>query len=203
MMAVADILITPAAVYLAPYGEAQPSINTVFYGVAWAGNWVNMGYTMEKVSLMRKVTDYELEVEQITLPVSRLLTKEEYTIETTLAEQTGANMSKMLGGTLTTVAAGTNIRASETVTAGGNPAFTLYTVGFEGFYIGANSVKLPVRVFLYRCTVTLGGALEFTKNKGAGIPVQFKALADTTLTANNQVIKWQKVTAKGTTDAEV
>ncbi len=86
--------------------------------------------------------------------------------------------------------------------SGGNPAMTKYAVGFEGFYLTSAGVKLPVRVFLYIATITLNGGLEFTKNKAAGLPIQFKALADTTKSVGQQVMKWQKVTAKGTTDAE-
>lgn len=201
-MAVADILLTPCKIYTAPVGETIPSINTVFYGVAWGGNWTDIGFTLEKLTLSRKVTDYELDIEQSTLPVKRIMVKEDVMIETMIGEQTGANMVLVLAGTLTTVAAGVNIRASQTVVSGGNPAMSTYAVGFEGFYLGASNVKLPVRLFLYIATITLNGGLEFTKNKAAGLPIQFKALADTTLAVGSQVMKWQKVTAKGTTDAE-
>ena len=79
-MAVSDIIIAPATIYKAPAGESLPSADSIAYGTAWGGNWVNLGYTLTPVSLNYSQDLFQLEVEQLTNPVKRLRTKEEVTI---------------------------------------------------------------------------------------------------------------------------
>lgn len=196
-MAVGDILIAPATVYRAPYGEALPSGDTIDYGEAWGGNWVNVGYTLTPVSVGWTQELFELEVEQETTPVISLRVKQEAMIETTLAELTGANLNLVLDGVLTTVVAGAGVRGKETVKAGGKTSITNYAWGFEGFF-KLDTVQLPVRVFLYKATANLNGQLQFGKRVAAGIPLQVKGLTDTTKTAGQRVIEIQKITAKAT-----
>ncbi|MEM7131171.1 MAG: hypothetical protein AAF702_32950 [Chloroflexota bacterium] len=197
-MAVADILLGSASVWRAPVGEAEPDETSIAFGAAWGGNWVDMGYTTAPISLSRNVEEFELEVEQITNPVKRIITKEDVMVETTLAEQTAANMGLVLNGTSTTVAAGASQRGYEQVVSGGQSALSQYTMGFEGLYQDASNNKFPVRVVLYIVTVTLNGQLQFSKRAAAGVPAQFKSLADTAKAAGQQILKWQKVTAEAT-----
>lgn len=199
-MAVTDIIIAPATIYSAPVGEALPAIDTVQYGVAWGGNWVNMGYTLTPVSLQYDQELFELEVEQLTNPVKRLRTKETAMIETTLAEISGANLNLPLDGTVTTVAAGASIRGKTTVEAGGKTTITEKAVGFEGLMKVDNTISLPVRIFFYKCTIQLNGKLEFSKKAAAGIPIQIKALADTSKVVGKQILIMQIATAKATNE---
>lgn len=197
-MAVADILLGSASVWVAPVGETEPDETTVLFGSAWGGGWEDMGYTTAPISLSRNVEEFELEVEQITNPVKRIITKEDVMVETTLAEQTAANMAKVLNGTATTVAAGASQRGYEQVVSGGASALSQYAFGFEGVYQDAANAQFPVRIFLYIATVSLNGQLQFSKRAAAGVPVQFKALADTAKSSGQQILKWQKVTAAAT-----
>lgn len=199
-MAVTDIIIAPATIYSAPVGEALPAIDTVQYGVAWGGNWVNMGYTLTPVSLQYDQELFELEVEQLTNPVKRLRTKETAMIETTLAEISGANLNLPLDGTVTTVAASASIRGKTTVEAGGKTTITEKAVGFEGLMKVDNTISLPVRIFFYKCTIQLNGKLEFSKKAAAGIPIQIKALADTSKVVGKQILIMQIATAKATNE---
>lgn len=201
-MAVADIIIAPATVYYAPVGEALPSPDTVQFGVSWGGNWVNVGYTLQPVALGYDQELFELEVEQITLPVKRLRVKEDAMIETTLAEITGSNLNLSLDGTVTTTAAGASVRGKEVIEAGGKTAITERAWGFEGLlkYDGSNNIALPVRIFFYKATATLNGKLEFTKKAAVGIPLQIKALADTSKAIGKQLMVIHRVTAKTTSE---
>ena len=199
-MAVTDIIIAPATIYSAPTGEALPAIDTVQYGTAWGGNWVNMGYTLTPVSLQYDQELFELEVEQLTNPVKRLRTKETAMIETTLAEISGANLNLPLDGTVTTVVAGASIRGKTTVEAGGKTAITEKAVGFEGLMKVDNTINLPVRIFFYKATIQLNGKLEFSKKAAAGIPIQIKALADTSKVVGKQIMIMQIATAKATNE---
>lgn len=197
-MAVADILLGSASVWVAAVGEAEPDETTIPYGTAWGGNWENMGYTTAPISLSRTIEEFELEVEQITNPVKRIITKEDVMVETTLAEQTAANMAKVLNGTATTVAAGASQRGYEQVVSGGASALNQYAFGFEGLYQDAANAQFPVRCFLYIATVSLNGQLQFSKRAAAGVPTQFKALADSGKPLGQQILKWLKVTAEAT-----
>lgn len=197
-MAVADILLGSASMWVAPVGEAEPDETSIELGDAWGGNWEDMGYTTAPISLSRSIEEFELEVEQVTNPVKRIITKEDVMIETTLAEQTASNLSKVLNGTASTVAAGASQRGYEQVVSGGDSALNQYAVGFEGIYQDLNNAKFPVRVFLYIVTMSLNGQLQFSKRAAAGVPVQFKALADTSKAVGQQILKWQKITAEAT-----
>ena len=197
-MAVADILISGATLYKAPTGEALPSADSIEFGEAWGGNWINLGYTLTPVSLQHESDELEVEVEQVAAAVKRLRIKDSAMIETSLAELTGANINLPLDGTATTTAAGSSVRGKTVVEAGGKTAITEYAVGFEGFLKLDGTISLPVRCFLYKATIQMGGKLEFSKKAATGIPVQIKALADTSKVAGKQLLRIEIVTAKAT-----
>ncbi len=198
-MAVTDILVTPATIYYAPVGEALPDESSIDYGEAWGGNWVNLGFTLEPVALSYETETFELEVEQITLPVRRVRTKETVMIETALAEMTGANLALVVDGTVTTTAAGVGQVGFDEILAGGSVDLSEYAWGFEGFRVTSANVRLPVRMFLYRGNAVLNGQLTFAKGAGVGIPIQIKALPDTTQDAGEQILVIHNVTAVATT----
>ena len=198
-MAVTDILVTPATIYYAPVGEALPDESSIDYGEAWGGNWVNLGFTLEPVALSYETETFELEVEQITLPVRRVRTKETVMIETSLAEMTGANLALVVDGTVTTTAAGVGQVGFDEILAGGSVDLSEYAWGFEGFRVTSANVRLPVRMFLYRGNAVLNGQLTFAKGAGVGIPIQIKALPDTTQDAGEQILVIHNVTAVATT----
>ena len=198
-MAVTDILVTPATIYYAPVGEALPDESSIDYGEAWGGNWTNLGYPLEPVALSYETETFELEVEQITLPVRRVRTKETVMIETSLAEMTGANLALVVDGTVTTTAAGVGQVGFDEILAGGSVDLSEYAWGFEGFRVTSANVRLPVRMFLYRGNAVLNGQLTFAKGAGVGIPIQIKALPDTTQDAGEQILVIHNVTAVATT----
>lgn len=197
-MAVADILLSPAKIYYAPVGEALPNPNSIAYGVAWAGNWKDLGYTLTPITVGFNKEIYKLEVQQVTLPLKGLVTTEEVTLETTLAEITAANMALAFGGTVNTTAAGTAQVALEELKSGGSSSITYYAWGLEGLYVDASNNQLPVRVLIYRGSAVLNGNLNFSKSEPVGIPLQISAWADTTKTAGQQLWTFQKTTGPHT-----
>lgn len=198
-MAVTDILVTPASIWRAPVSEPLPDESTVAYGAAWGGNWANLGYTLEPVSLGYETETFKLMVEQLTAPVRAVRQEETVTIETVLAEITGANLALVLDGTTTPTSAGVNQVAYDRILAGGSVSLSEYAWGFEGFRLGANNARLPVRVFIYRGSATLNGQLTFAKSAGVGIPIRIEAMPDTTRAAGQQIIEIHNVTAAPTT----
>jgi hypothetical protein len=197
-MAVTDILVTPAKIYRAPVGTALPDETTVAYGASWGASWTDLGYTLEPVSMSYETETFKLMVEQLTAPVRSVRQEETVTIETVLAEITGANLALALDGTTTTTAPGAGQAGYDQVEAGGSVSIAEYTWGFEGYRLAANNAKLPVRVFIYRGVATLNGQLTFAKSAGVGIPLRIEALPDTTKEAGKQLLVIHNVTASPT-----
>jgi len=193
-MAVSDIIVSPASIWIAPVGEAEPDPNTVDLGANWGGNWENMGFTTAPISVSYSRDEFELFVQQLTAPVRRINTKEDFMIETTLAEQTANNMALVMNGTATTTAAAAGVVGNERVVAGGSPQIDQFTIGMEGTYQDDTNAKFPVRLVLFSVTVSLNGKLEFSKTEAAGIPMQARALADTNRVVGQQTFSWTKVT---------
>lgn len=197
-MAVTDILITPAKVYKAPVGEALPDESLIDYGEAWGGNWVDVGYTLQPVTLNYNREIFELMVEQVNGAVKRRVTDEVAIIETVLAESTPTNISLAIGGTVTTTAAGAGQVAYQELKAGGKFTLTELAWGIEGLYENATGVQFPMRIFLYKATAILNGPLTFAKAAGLGVPIQISGLNDTSKTVGEQLISIQRVTAVAT-----
>jgi hypothetical protein len=197
-MAVADILLSPAKIYYAATGTALPNPNSVAYGTAWGGTWADLGYTLTPITVGYSQDIFKLEVEQVTLPLKGLITMEEVTIETTLAEITAANMALAFGGSVGTTAATTAQVALEELKSGGSPSISYYAWGLEGLYVDASNNQLPVRMLIYRGSATLNGSLQFSKKAAVGIPLSITAWADTTKTAGQQLWTFQKTTAPKT-----
>jgi hypothetical protein len=197
-MAVSDIIIAPATLYTAPVGTAIPDEHTIGFGTAWPVAWINVGYTLAPISISYSADLFGLEVEQVTVEVKRLRTKETLTLETTLAELTGANLNYLVDGTLTTAAASATVRANERVEAGGKTDVSERMWGFEGLFRRDGSIALPVRFFIYRANAILNGKLEFAKKSAAGLPLQVQGLLDDSKLVGRQLFLFQRVTAKKT-----
>lgn len=197
-MAVADILISPATIYYAPVGEAIPDETSIAYGDAWGGNWTNIGYTLQPLTMSYARTLFELEVEQVNGAVKRRVNKEVINLETVMAEATPTNMQLAIGGSVTTTAAGASQVAFQDLDAGGAVSIDERTWGIEGFYEDAAGAKFPVRVFVWKANSILNGNFQFAKNAGSGVPIQIQALLDAGKAAGAQLIKFQRVTAAAT-----
>lgn len=198
-MAIADILLTPATIWYAPVGETPPDENSVDYGDDWGGNWVNLGYTTAPLTMGITRETYEVEVEQLAVPVKEKVTKETLVFETTLAEFTADTLQVAFGGTVTETPAGAAQREKLELEVGGETTVDLYAFGFEGLYQDDANNQFPVRIFVWKANPILNGQLQFSKSQEAGIPVQIKAKPDTDKAVGKQLMKVQKVTGSMTT----
>ncbi len=193
----ANILVSPAQVYISPTGTALPDETTVVAGASWGASWTDLGYTLTPLAMGVEMETFELEVEQTPNPVAMLQTKQTASFEVTLAELTAANLKYALSSrtTIVTVAAAANQHGFDTLKVGGDTQLPTYQLGFEGVQLDANGNKLVKRVFIYKAILTMGGKLEFSKKAPAGIPLQVMAIADTSKTAGEQLFEIQFVTA--------
>lgn len=194
---VSNLISGPAIVYYAPEGESVPA-DSVAAGTTWGGNWTRVGYTKAPLTMTYEAEQMDLEVEETLTAVRRVKTSENLTLETTLAEITSTYLSLAVGGTASTTAAGAGQVGKDELVVGGVATETVRAWGFEGTYVNNSGTSYPLRVFVYRATAIINGALEFAKASSPGITLQIKALADTGKTAGQQLFKLQRVTASAT-----
>jgi hypothetical protein len=197
-MAVADLLTGRVQAYYAPYGEALPSENSVAYGVAWGGNWVALGYTDTPLAVGYTSEEFEIEIQEALGVVERIKTKEAMTLEVTLSELTATNISLATEGVVTPTAAGGAQVGKEELDHGGVGTLTKRAWGFEGLYTTSTGAQFPVRLFIYKGTGKLNGALTFGKAEKPGVALQVQALVDLTKTVGSQMFKFQKILADHT-----
>lgn len=189
---VSDIIISPAKVYYGPVGETPPA-DSVAADTAWGGNWVYCGFTKTPLSMKYEYDEYEIEVEQSFVPVDRIKQSETLTLETVLAELSLTNLSLATGGTVTPTAAGVGQVGKEELVVGGVSTLTKRAWGFEGKYVDEDGMTFPIRLFIWKGTGSMGGALEFGKKDYAGISLSIKGLADRSKALGQQLFKMQKV----------
>ena len=195
---IGNIFKSGAIIWVAPAGEALPVADTVAAGAVWGGNWTRMGFTKAPVAVKYEDEQQEIEVEEYLASVDRARIKEAVMIETTLAELTADYLKFGVGGTVTTVAASATLVGKDILEAGNDALLTKYIFGFEGSYVNAAGLTLPVRFFVHRATFKLNGELTFSKKNGeyTGIPLQVSGLANTA--SNGRLFKFEKVTAPKT-----
>jgi len=194
-MAVADIFKGPVAIWRAPVGETLPDESTVAYGAAWGGNWATYGYTKTPTSFNPEYENADVMIQESLAAVDRFRTAEKITIETTLAELTGDNLEEVLEGTKTVTAAAAAQVGMTEVESGDEFILTKYAWGLEGLYQTDAGDQFPVRFFLYKGTVTIGGPLEFGKEDYPGITCRIEGIADLAKDRGKRLFKFQKVTA--------
>lgn len=199
-MAVEDILVGPVSIWQAPVGEAPPDESSVAYGADWGGNWENLGYTAEDTPLSwnRELERHEVGAQQTTTILKRSNVKETLTLETTLIELTGDNLALALDATNTDTPAGSGQVGYSEVKGGGKFVPSVHTFGFEGYRVQADGAKLPVRLFVWRANITVGGALEFGKATTTGTAIRLEALGDMSKPAGEELFSIQIVTAPAT-----
>jgi hypothetical protein len=187
---------------VAPSGEAKPDETTVAYGGDWSGNWERVGYTKEPLVMAYESEEFDVEVEEELAPIKRRRVKETMTLETVLAELTAEYLQLAASNqdTVSETAAGGAQKAYEETGLGGEAILTEKAWGFEGLYITSGGNDEPIRVFVHKGTAMVNGELEFSQKSTdyPGIPIQIKALCDTTQAAGQKLALFQRVTSETT-----
>jgi hypothetical protein len=125
-------------VYIAPYSssalEAAPA-NSVAKGTAWAGNWVEVGYTQDGVMIKPEVEHLSVMSDQVNGPVKDFITSQTATVSFVALESTLTQIKQAMGfGTVTSGSTESTLGVTAT---DGIP--TYYTIGFEGYAPDASS----------------------------------------------------------------
>jgi len=199
---VSQIVHSGATLWNAPVATAIPDETSVAYGAAWGGNWVRVGYTKAPLTLAYTSEEAEIAVEEELASVKRRRISEALVLETVLAELTAAYVQLAASNqyAVGTTAAGAAQKAYEETYLGGDPTLTEKEWGIEAMFLDSSGNPQPIRFFIHIGTAMLNGNLEFSQKTEdyPGIPIQIKALADTSLAAGQKLVRFQRVTAPTT-----
>lgn len=155
----------PGKLYAQPVGTAEPSDLSTALSAGWLGGFV--GFTEEGHVFTVTPTYESVEVAESLIPLARVATGQDLTIEFAMVEVTAANIQRALNGA--------------TVTASGTGATAIDKV--EPLAFGATETRIALlwqaddgseRWFFRKCLQT--GALAIGRRKGAAkatIPVSF------------------------------
>jgi len=178
-MAASDVLVSPATVWYAPVGTALPNPSTLLAGQTWTAPWANLGYTLEPTTLNMNVTPFDLYVQQLTVPLRTIRTQVDVMLETVMGEFTANTLKLATDGTVVTTAAAAGVSGRDEITVLASKVdVSLFAFGIEGVRVTDANARLPVRIFIPRGSAVMNGPVTFAKDAGIGIPLQFKAFAD-------------------------
>ncbi len=123
-------------------------------------------------------------------------------VETVLSELTLGYLQKSAGeqDSVTSVSAAASQDGYEYTGLGGESVLTERKWGFEWRHIDAAGLDQPARCFVHKATTVINGNLEFSKKSDdyPGIPIQIKALADTSQAVGQKFCRFERVTAEKT-----
>lgn len=191
-----DIIVSEANVLYAPLGTALPDETTVVYGDydSWL-SWNHLGYTDAVSNLNYSFEQFEYTPEQALSPVLRRRISEMMTLRFALSQFDGDYLALVTEGTKTATAAGASQKAYDKIVGGGDTQISEYMFGLEGYRIDTSGNKQPVRIFFHKATITLNGDIPFGKQNAAIMPIEVKAVPDTSKAVGAQLYEIHVVTA--------
>ena len=126
------------------------------------GSYVEVGYTKDGVTLEYNADTADIDVEEATFPIKRVITKEKLSVKCNMAESSLINMDKAIAG---------SVLAASTITIGGGliKEMSIQIVGTNpaGF---ARTITIPL------ATAVGSVGMPFKKGEETVVPVEFQAL---------------------------
>lgn len=192
-----DFILSPGRIWIAPVGEAIPA-DTVMWGTVFGGNWTLVGETKDPVVVSYNFDTVDIVTQQLLTPVGRKKVKEALMVKTTLARFIAANLGLAMDGTVTNVTAATGIAyGKDTVDLGGKICLTEKQICVEALVTDDEcAISLPMRLFVWRATISAGGDMTFGKDDYAGIPLEISALSQPSKPVGQQLCQWIRMIPK-------
>lgn len=164
---VANILMSPADIYVAPFGSTEPALGT---WTAPTTPWVDAGGTTGGVKFAVNMDFKALEVDQVPDEVGVRMTGRKITVETMMAEVTLENIKTLMnGGTIST---GTGYKSFEPLSSSASFIPTYSALLLRGQAPGTNTGYY--RHFIVRKVLSTDGfEIEQAKDKQQGLKVKF------------------------------
>ncbi|MET8826102.1 hypothetical protein ABZX40_13600 [Streptomyces sp. NPDC004610] len=155
----------PGTLYTGAFGATEP-LDTAVNTTPAASAWTDLGGTQDGAKLSVDQTYSELEVDQITLRVGSRLTKQDFTIETSLAEPTLENLSLTLNGGTSASGAGWKSFDPNVTSSATQPNY--FAIVLDGYAPG----QFRRRIIGRRMLNTDSVELSYTKDKQTLIPMK-------------------------------
>jgi hypothetical protein len=163
---VTSLIQGPGTLYSGAYGATEPA-DTAVNTTPAASAWTDLGGTQDGCKLSVDQTYSELEVDQITLRVGSRLTKQDFTIETSLAEATLENLSLVLNGGTSASGAGYKSFDPNVTSSATQPNY--FAIILDGYA----PQQFRRRIIGRRMLNTDSVELAYTKDKQTLIPAKF------------------------------
>lgn len=183
------VLPGPCRVFIAPYSssslEAAPA-NSVAYGDAWGGNWVEVGYTKGGAVLKPETEHLTVEMDQVNAPLADYITAQRAMVSFACGEATLTNIKQALGyGTITSGSTESTLGVSAT---DGIP--TYYTIGFEQYAPGATASSARYRrLVVWKALPKTELELKADKAEEQVVAYSFEARYESQATATERLFK--------------
>lgn len=158
----------PATLYKGAFGATEPADSAVNTTPATSA-WTDLGGTQDGVKFGGDQTYGELEVDQITMRVGSRLTKQDFTIETSLAEATLDNLSLTLNGGTSASGAGYKSFEPNVTSSATQPNY--FAIILDGY----SPSQLRRRIIGRKMLNVDSVEAAYTKDKMTLIPAKFAA----------------------------
>jgi len=142
-------------------GVAELHYNPIPGTAVGGAGWIELGYTEDGLTLTYTAETADIEVEEETFPLKRVMTKETLELAANLAEASLLNMSQAMGG---------GILAGGVITLGGG---ALKEIGLKA--IGTSPAGTARTVYVPYATATGAMGVPFRKGAKSVVPVAFQA----------------------------
>lgn len=165
-----DLTQGPGMLFTAAFGATEPADSTVNTALP-ASTWTAVGGTQDGLKLTVDQAWAELEVDQLVTTSGRRMTKQDYMVETTLAEPTLENLALALnGGTTVTSSGYSTWEPDYNATSATQPTYK--ALALDGWAPGGNYTR---RVYVRKAISTDGIEVAYTKEKQTVFSVKFGA----------------------------
>lgn len=162
---VANIVVGPAQIFVAPYGTAVPTLSGAV--TDFGAPFIEPGFTDTGIEWDYTPTFADIKVDEILGPVDKIFTAHKLIINVKLAETTLANLN---------IAIGASTLTGSTLSIGSPLAPPEFILGFIG---PAPSGKIREGI-IYRCVSMAALKAQYHRKDKVMYEVQLEAIADTT-----------------------
>lgn len=155
--------------YTGAFGATEPADTSVGTAPA-SGDWTDVGFTKDGVSLSYSPTFSELEVDQIMDVVERRITRREFRVSTNMAEVTLDNLNLALNGSVSSTGVGYESFEPEAAADATSPTYVALI--FDGLAPGTDKM----RRFIVRKALNVSDVeVVYQKDEQTVLAVEFHA----------------------------
>ncbi|MCX4232804.1 hypothetical protein [Streptomyces ortus] len=163
-----NLIAGPALLYTGAFGATEPA-DTAVNATPAASAWTEVGFTQDGVKLVGDQAFLEFEVDQTNTTPERRQTKQDWMVETTLAEATLENLSLTMNGGTTASGAGFKSWEPNETTSATQPTYKALIMD------GYAPQQFRRRAIVRKALSTDGFEVAYVKDKQTVLAVKWAA----------------------------